>query len=239
MAEFTLGTLSSTGTPTVSSNFVGSSDTSDLYSFTLSSAGNINLALTDLSTDADVRLYRDVNNNGLIDSSDTTIASSTRGSNYDDSINVESQAAGQYLVQVYQFSGDTNYDLRLSTTSPSSPSNLLPTETEVGTLSGTQTFYDSVSKTDTADVYHVALNGSSLSVSLTGLSSDADVRVIHDINSNLVVDAGEVIGSSVRGGSSSESISLSNLVAGDNYFVEVYQFATNITNNSYTLTLTA
>jgi hypothetical protein len=238
MAEFTLGTLSST--PTVSSNFVGSSDTSDLYSFTLSSAGNINLALTGLSADADVRLYRDVNNNGLIDSSDTYISGSARGSNYDDSINVESQAAGQYLVQVSQFSGDTKYDLRLSTTSGySDPSNLLPTETEVGTLSGTRTFYDSVSKTDTADVFHVALNGSSLSVSLTGLSSDADVRVIHDINSNLVVDAGEVIGISAAGSNSPESISLNNLVAGDNYFVEVYQYATNITNNSYTLTLTA
>lgn len=237
MAEFNLGTLS--GTPTVASNFVGDSDTQDIYSFRLNSTGNINLALTGLSADADVRLYQDTNNNGVIDiGTDRSVGSSARGGSNDDAINVESQAAGNYLVDVSRFSGNTKYDLRLSTTSSSTASNLLPTETEVGNLSGTRTFNDSVGKNDTADVYHFVLNSArNFSLSLTGLSSDADVRLYRDSNSNLAVDAGELIGSSSNGGSFSESIT-SSLTAGE-YFVEVFQYATNVTSNSYTLSLTA
>jgi hypothetical protein len=228
MAEFTLGTLSST--PTVSSNFVGSSDYSDLYSFNLSSTSNINLALTGMSNDADVTLYQDTNNNGVIDSSDRYVGGSAYGSNHDEAINVANQAAGNYLVDVHQYSGDTKYDLRLSATTGDPISNLLPTETEVGTLSSTRTFYDSVGSTDTADVYHFSVNSSgTFRLSLTGLSNDADVRLIHDTNSNLAVDpnvtypSGEVVADSRNGGTSSESITAS-LTAGDNYFVQVYQY---------------
>lgn len=239
MAEFNLGALSST--PIVASNFVGDSDTQDVFSFSLSSIGNINLALTGMSADADVRLYRDVNNNGLIDVGiDTFIASSARSSNNDDSINLESQAAGQYLVDVSRFSiNNTKYDLRLSTTLMPTPSNLLPTETEVGNLSGTRTFFDSVGGTDTADVYHFILNSArNFSLSLTGLSSDADVRLIRDSNSNLAVDPGEVVASSTFGSTFPESIS-QFLTAGE-YFVEVYQYTSNtVLSNSYTLNMTA
>lgn len=244
MAEFNLGVLSST--PIVTSNFVGDSDTQDIFSFSLSSMGNINLALTDMSADADVRLYRDVNNNGVIDfGTDTFIASSDRGGNMDEAINVESQAAGQYLVDVSRyFTNNTVYDLRLSATpelsatAAQTASNILPTETEVGNLSGTRTFSDSVGRNDTADVYHFILNSArNFSLSLTGLSSDADVRLIRDSNSNLAVDPGEVIASSVLGGTFSESIS-QFLTAGE-YFVEVYQFASNTLSNNYTLSMTA
>jgi hypothetical protein len=237
MAEFNLGTLSNT--PIIASNFVGNSDTQDTFSFSLDDTGTINLALTGLSTDADVQLYRDNNNNGVIDvDTDTYITGSFRGGSSDDTINVESQAAGDYLVQVYQFSGDTKYDLRLSTTSTYAPSNLLPTETEVGILSGTQTFNDSVGENDTADVYHFILDSArDFSLSLTGLSSDADVRLIRDSNSNLAVDEGEVIASSTAGSTFSESIN-QFLTAGE-YFVEVYQFTPNTDFNNYTLSLTA
>jgi hypothetical protein len=238
MAEFNLGTLSST--PTVSSNFVGSSDYSDLYSFNLSTTSNINLALTGLSADADVTLYRDVNNNGVIDSSDTQISYSNSSGSHDEAINVANQSAGQYLVQVYQYSGDTKYDLRLSATTGDPISNLLPTETEVGTLSSTRTFYDSVGSTDTADVYHFSVNSSgTFRLSLTGLSNDADVRLIRDTNSDLDVDPnvtypnGEVVAVSRNGGTSSESITAS-LTAGDNYFVQVYQYNGD---TSYNLTI--
>ena len=175
----------------------------------------------------------------MIDSTDRFVSNSTRSGSTDDAINVESQAAGDYLVDVYRYStNNTKYDLRLSTTTARLDSNLLPTETEVGTLSGTRTFNDSVGKTDTADVYHFVLDSDrNFSLSLTGLSSDADVRLYRDSNSNLAVDAGELIGSSSNSGTSSDSLT-SSLTAGE-YFVEVFQFATNVTSNSYTLSLTA
>jgi hypothetical protein len=234
-AEFNIGSLSAT--PFVASNSVGSSDTSDTFSFSLSSPKDINLALTGMSADADVRLYRDVNNNGVIDAGDTLIGSSANGGNNDEAINVGPEPAGNYLVQVYQFSGNTKHDLRLSATDQGTPSNLLPTEVEVGTLSSTtRTFSDSVGGNDTADVYHfIVPRTGNFTLSMTGLSSDADVRLIHDTNSNLAVDTSpspsEVIGSSTHGGSTSESITANNLTAGDNYFVEVYQYSGNTNYN--------
>ncbi|WP_232731741.1 pre-peptidase C-terminal domain-containing protein [Kamptonema formosum] len=209
----------------MASNFVGSSDTSDVYSFRLASAKDINLALTGMSADADVRLYKDANNNGVIDSGDPLIGSSTYGSNHDEAINAGSQAAGNYLVQVYRFSGDTKYDLRLSATNDYAPSNILSSEVEVGNLSGTRTFTDWVGTTDTADVYHLIVNSAgTFTLNMTGLSSDADVRLVQDSNSNSAVDPGEVIASSTYGGSANESITAS-LTPGDNYFVQVYQYS--------------
>jgi hypothetical protein len=250
-AEFNIGSLSAT--PFVASNSVGSSDTSDTFSFSLSSPKDINLALTGMSADADVRLYRDVNNNGVIDAGDTLIGSSANGGNHDEAINVGPEPAGNYLVQVSRFSGDTKYDLRLSATDNSTPSNLLPTEVEVGTLSSTQTFKGFVGDNNTADVYHfiVPQTGTrNFTLSMTGLSPDADVRLIHDTNSNLAVDTisganpttNDVIppiitGGGTHRGTSDESITANNLTAGDNYFVEVYQYSGN-TAYSLSMSLT-
>jgi hypothetical protein len=229
----TLGTAYNVGTLTGTQTFtdsVGSTDTSDIYRFSLGATSNFNLSLTGMSNDADVRLIRDANNNGIIDTGEV-IASSTRGSNSDESINRSSLAAGTYFAEVYRFSGDTNYTLRLST---ASPSNLLPTETNVGTLSGTQTFSDSVNSTDTADTYRFSLGATSnFNLSLTGLSNDADVRLIRDANNNGIIDAGEVIASSTRGSNSDESINNSSLAAGT-YFAQVYQFSGD---TNYTLRL--
>jgi hypothetical protein len=66
-----------------------------------------------LSNDADVRLIRDANNNGIIDSGEE-ITRSSSGSTYSEGINW-SLGVGNYFVQVYQYSSDTNYNLSLST----------------------------------------------------------------------------------------------------------------------------
>src|SRR3712207_2843423 len=94
-----LGTLSSTPTP-VQHHSVNTSEPYDIYRFNLASDGNINLSLTGMSADADVVLYRDINNNGVIDEGvDTSIQSSTWGSNHDEAINVVAEA-GNYLAKV-------------------------------------------------------------------------------------------------------------------------------------------
>jgi hypothetical protein len=240
-AEFNLGTLNSNGTPTVASNFVGSSDTRDTFSFTLGTSNNINLALTGLSNDADFSVYRDFNSNGIVDVGDTLVGSSARGGSADDSINIADQAAGAYVVQVDRFSGDTKYDLRLSTTSFRSPSNLLPTETEIGSLTTSQTFSSQVGNNDTSDIFHFVVNAArSFRFALSGLTGDADLRLIQDRNSDLVVQADEVIATSTGGSTFADSITQS-LNPGDNYFVQVYQFAgipTDSSSINYTLTAT-
>ncbi len=98
------------------SDSVGSTDTSDIYSFSLSSIRNVTLALTGMSSDADLRLARDYNLNGIIDPGEI-IASSTHSNSWNEALN-RNLEAGNYFVQVYQYSGNTNYQLRMSAFDP-------------------------------------------------------------------------------------------------------------------------
>lgn len=218
VAEVNIGVLDSTLT---FNNFVGNFDQRDLFDFSLFSEENVNISLTNLSADADVRIIRDNNNNGMIDSGDQEVSRSERASNLDESI-TQTLLPGNYLVDVYQFSGNTNYTLRLSTTNPS---NLLLNESNLGVLNDARVIFDNVSSTDTSDLFQFTLGTTSdLNLSLTGLSQDADLRLIQDSNNNGVVDAGEVIARSQRGFTFSESIDL-NGVAPGSYFAQVYQFS--------------
>ena len=235
MADFDLGTL--TNTPVnYDSLSVTPHEPKDVFEFHLNGTSNINIAITDISDgdDADLRLFRDSNNNQVLDSADEQIASSRRGGNNDDSINLADQVTGLYFAQVERFdpgsSGSVSYDIALST---SDPSNILHTEHDFGNLSGDQSRTGVVDNTDTTDTYEFSIGFyEGVNISLTGLSSDADLRVIQDINNNGLVDSGDVIRTSTSGGSLSESISDINL-SGD-YFVQVYQFSGD---TSYTLTL--
>jgi hypothetical protein len=72
------------------------------------------------------------------------------------------------------------------------PGNTLGTAYNVGTLSGTRTFNDAVGSTDTSDIYLFSLSGTSnFNLALTGLSNDADVRLIQDINGNGIIDSND------------------------------------------------
>ncbi|MBD2103740.1 pre-peptidase C-terminal domain-containing protein [Leptolyngbya sp. FACHB-261] len=217
--EVNVGALSGTRT---FADSVGSSDTADTYRFSLGTSSNFNLSMRGLSADADVRLIRDGNSNGIIDSGEEVIRAA-RGGSADESINLRSLTAGSYIAQVYQYSGNTNYSLDMSTTAAYTPSNLVSTEVNVGALSSTQTFSDLVNGNDTADTYRFSLGASSsFNLSLTGMSADADVRLIRDGNNNGIVDSGEELARSARGGAADDSINLRSLAAGS-YIAQVYQ----------------
>lgn len=231
-AEFNVGLLNRTY---LFNEFVGNTDRRDTYSFNLLTPGNFNLVLAGLNADADVRLIYDNNGNGLIDAGDREVAISERYNNADESIN-HYLAAGNYIVDVYQYSGNTNYSLALSTTGVGTPSNLLPTEVNIGTLNGSVTYNHFVGSTNTADTYRFNLSAPrNLTLSLTGLSADADIRLIRDANNNGIVDTGEEIARSELLSNANETISRNSLAAG-NYLVQVYQYEGN---TNYTLGLSA
>ena len=209
-------------------------DPTDVFQFSIGSARNINLSLNNITAgdDADLRLYRDVNANGILDATDRAsgfVSSSVRGSNQDDAINVRANA-GTYFAEVSRFSGssgDVSYDLDLSATTPTSTvdySNLLPREFALGSLSTDVTRSGNISNTNTADVYSFSLGlFQGVNISLTGLSADADIRLIRDSNNNRIVDAGEEVARSTRGGTTSELIS--NIDLSGDYFLQVNQFS--------------
>jgi hypothetical protein len=211
----------------------------DVYSFSIGSdgfdsdgKGNINLALHDISAgdDADLYLYRDSNANGTLDSSDALVASSIRGSNANDTVNVRAEA-GNYFARVSRYapgsSGDVQYQLDLSA---ARPSNLLSAETNAGHFSrfrNRASYTGRIDGFNTSDVVAFSHGPNRrTTLRLTGLSSDADIRVIRDVNNNKIFDGGDtIVGSSTRGGNASESITVNGFTSGSgNYLAQVYQY---------------
>ncbi|MDZ8035743.1 pre-peptidase C-terminal domain-containing protein [Nostoc sp. DedSLP04] len=214
-------------------------DSTDVFEFRIDTTQNINLSLTNISAgdDADLRLYQD-NGNGFFDTGDQLVDSSRRGSNQDDFLNRRADA-GTYFAEVSRFStssGDVSYNLALSATTPNSTSgfsNLLPREFALGDLSGDVTRFGTISNTNTTDTYEFSLGlFEGVDITLSGLQSDADIRLIADYNNNRIVDAGEEVARSTSGGITSEVISNTNLSG--NYFLQVNQFSSIQT--AYTLT---
>src|SRR5919199_1980599 len=258
MGSFNLGPLSSDGTPKSEFHSVSSQKPTDVFSFSLDNSGNINRARRGFTADADVKLYRfeDLNGNGVYDDQNeqVLIGESSRGDTKEEAINIANQPAGYYWAEVSSYRGvnNTAYDLRLSTTPFQQPSNLLPVEKEVGALTSTQTFTDAeersefgLSNNDTSDIYHFVVNtAGNFSFSLTGLTADADIRLIQDSNGNRVVEpnltfpSDEVLEVSRQSGTTDDSIT-QFLNPGD-YYVQVYQYAELPTDSQgigYTLTM--
>ncbi|MCC5638671.1 pre-peptidase C-terminal domain-containing protein [Nostoc sp. CHAB 5844] len=234
MAFRNFGVIGST--PVVRNNFsVNESDPTDVFQFQINSTRNVNLALTDISAgdDADIILYRD-NGNGIFDSGDLSsnlvVGLANASGNRDDAINRRLDA-GTYFAEVRRFapgsSGSVTYDFAVSATAPNSVSgynNLLPREFELGNLSGDVTRGNNVSNVDTSDTYSFSLGlFEGVNITLSNLLADADIRLIRDSNNNRIVDSGEIVASSIRGGTASDVIS--NIRDSGNYFLQVNQFS--------------
>jgi pimeloyl-ACP methyl ester carboxylesterase len=82
--------------------------------------------------------------------------------------------------------------------------------------------------------FSVANNRTNVNLRLSGLSADADLQLIRDVNNNGRVDPGEVLGESLNPGISVDSVSRI-LDAGD-YFIRVYPGVSNA-KTSYNLEL--
>jgi hypothetical protein len=141
----TLGTARNWGTLSgtfQASQSVGDTDLADIYKVSIG-AGNLNASLTGMAADADLRLIRDINNNGSIDYGEI-LSSSTRGGTQDETINFSGLEAGDYYLQVSRYIGNTSYKLKASNTAPN---NLLGVETDAGLLNGTKIYSASALRT--------------------------------------------------------------------------------------------
>jgi trimeric autotransporter adhesin len=202
-------------------DYVGTIDTNDYYRFNLTQTSDFNLVLDGLSADADVEL---LNSSGQI----------IQGS-YGAFAGSESVArrlnAGDYYIRIYPYSGNTNYNLRLSAIAASTvdgAGNTLAAARYIGALSGSRSFQDAVSSSDPNDYYRFDLaQNSNFSLSLNGLSSDADVELLNS--------SGQFIASSLASGLGAELITRT-LNAGT-YYIRVYPFRNSDTN--YQLNLSA
>jgi RHS repeat-associated protein len=95
-----------TGTQTIN-GFVGDADPKDLFRFQITNSSNFSLLLDGLAADADVQ---------LLDSSGNFLASSSRGGTGSESLTAKLNP-GVYYVEIDRHSGNTEYNLQLTSTS--------------------------------------------------------------------------------------------------------------------------
>jgi hypothetical protein len=200
-------------------DWVGSTDTNDYYSFSLANSSNFNLGLTGMTADGDVQ---------LLNSSGSVIASSTNGGTASESI-TRQLSAGTYYIRVYPYqSANTNYNLAVSATSIDLAGNTLATARAITVGSSITSYTDWVGSTDTNDYYSFSLaNSGNFNLSLTGMTADGDVQLLNS--------GGSLIASSTNGGTASESIT-SQLSAGT-YYIRVYPYQS--ANTNYNLAVSA
>jgi hypothetical protein len=197
-------------------DWVGSTDTNDYYRFTLSNTSNLSLRLNGLFANADVQ---------LLDANGVLIQASTNSGTAAESITRQVNA-GTYFIRVFPASGtNTNYSLNLSATNvlpPDYAGNTIRTARNITLGASTSTFRDWVGNGDSNDYYRFTLsNTSNFSLSLNGLSADADVQLLNS--------SGNFIQDSANTGTSAESISR-RLNAGT-YFIRVFQYSGSTSYN--------
>lgn len=193
--------LGTVGAASVSfTDYLDNGDTTDFYRFDTLSGGPFTFSALlkdmDVDRDFDLALIRDFNNNGVVDSGDV-LGSSSRVGGLDESIDAAAEIPGTYFLRVLRKAGLGTYTLSISAPSGDTGGSTLGTATNIGNLLGRKDLAGLVSVNDTIDFYKFTLTRSATLptqlVSQTG--GLADLALVRDANSNLVIDSGDVIAS--------------------------------------------
>jgi Ca2+-binding RTX toxin-like protein len=102
-------------------DFVGNFDTDDYYRFEILQNSDFAASIDQLSADADIELLKRQE-----DGSTQEIADSINPNNQPDSIELNDLEAGTYFLRVYQFEGNTDYNLEISGVSEFSLNQVSP-----------------------------------------------------------------------------------------------------------------
>ncbi|MCT7949613.1 hypothetical protein NG798_07425 [Ancylothrix sp. C2] len=110
--------------PLLFNEFVGQADTRDFYRFSLGAAADFSGLLYQLSQNANLRLFRDDDNNGILDEDELVVASTNLGV-AEDSINIPLPGGNYYVLvdngsDLFNAGADTQYLLSLAATQPAS-----------------------------------------------------------------------------------------------------------------------
>ncbi|MBX9256908.1 DVUA0089 family protein [Desmonostoc muscorum CCALA 125] len=186
-------------------------DANDLYKFTLDKTSPIDIRL-DIDTsafptptfDANLRLARDVNNNGFISADEVFLSSSLLG---DDQLST-TLGAGTYYVQVVQNGAYTNYQLDIDSdfdavaSDPQAYNNLSKARS-LGNLIGETPYINDgfgISAGDFSDYFKFTMTSAGrLSASAftnsyySRATQNPTLSIVRDLNNNQRLDAGETI----------------------------------------------
>jgi hypothetical protein len=202
------------------SGWVGGNVPNDFYRFTLNNSSNVDFYLTGLGADVDLYL--------LNSSGQTVLSKSDNSGTNNENVNVN-LAAGQYYLKVNRWSGDSRNSYYNLSMVVDGAGDSIGGARDIGNLNSSRSYRDWVGVRDANDYYRFSVSGqSNFSLSLTGLSADADVRLLNS--------SGAVINRSENSYSSSESIN-TQLGAGT-YYIQVNSWNGN-NNTNYNLSLNA
>lgn len=218
----------------LSSAAPGSPDTDDFYRFHVLTQTNYNITISGLSTDIDLQLVQDLNNNGIIEVNEVIASSILPGTAPESISGVVNE--GTYFIRVYPFSRAAGaYTLTVNASPQDFAGNSFEQARNIGNLVGDRSFSDFVGISDTNDYYRFNLaTASNVELSLTQLQADADIELFNS--------AGTLITFSENTGTNSELIS--RTLGAGSYYVRVYPYlgTTNFplnSNTNYTLNLSA
>jgi hypothetical protein len=214
---------------------VGRRDNHDFYRVDLTQNSTLQAALSGLRGDADLR---------LLDRSGNQVLLSSRDGNAGESIRRQ-LAAGTYFLQVTQSDSSTRYKLEMTANpgngSTITPTPLLPQSPTGRTLSAATVMNSPIFSssgqvnggTEPNNIYRFTVNQSGIfNANLSGLTSDADVRLIQDKNNNGAIDEGnEVLVWQWEWGTQGESIR--KFLTSGTYYLQVKGYGNR--NTDYTI----
>ncbi|HEX8914264.1 MAG TPA: PPC domain-containing protein [Humisphaera sp.] len=199
---------------------VSSSDTLDHYKVKLAATGKLWAKLRNLTADADLRLIKDSNNNGVAEASEV-IGTSLNGGTTNETIFKSSLAAGTYFIQVKRVAGTPSYKLLVKT---DYAGNSFFNARNLGTFTGTKTFTDRVDSADDKDDFYKIVLTSTKTVSATTTGGgDVDLELAVDTDKDGVYDVGQdFIHRSNNPNTSTENLGSFTLNAGT-YYIRVFR----------------
>lgn len=209
-------------------DFVGETDTIDLYRFQTVGMTDLRIKLDGLNQgDVSIALGQDTDNDGALEANEVINFVDEEG-NADEILNRDFLPAGNYLVKVERTSGNSDYCLQITPAGSLRPidraGETIPTAFEFGTLVGEVEASDFVGEIDKVDLYAFTMVGQSgVTVSLGGMSADADLYLLRDADNDGELSEDEVLARSTVGGSGAERIDLNGLAPGA-YFVRIGQY---------------
>ena len=201
-------------TPSIFEGMVGPQDASDFYQFTLDDWTQLSVSLEGLSADADIT---------LLDETGQYLADSAAAGADPEFIDYFA-GPGSYFIEVYMYQGETTYQL-VVTGEPADPppadqAGDGPGEAlALGDVTGSSVVQEEwIGAGDFADYYSFSVSESStVTVTMDGMSSDADI--------SLEDDFGSVLASSAEGGTNSEYMEV--LLEPGEYYIAVVPFSGN------------
>jgi subtilisin family serine protease len=219
-------------------DFVGDADIEDYYRFAVNQPSNLKVAIAQLQGSVALEIGQDRNGNGEIETDE--ILQSVMGARNGDISIEQPLLEGTYYLRINGEVGETNYKLDLAATAAplavDRGGNTLAQAYDMGELTSKKNYEDFVGTLDPDDYYRFELKQTRrLKVTLSGLSIDADLQLIQDLNQNGKVDINEyeVLEYPFVGGNEPETID-TGLSPGV-YYLRVAQYAGD---TAYKLTAT-